>query len=163
MNYAYAYHKEHDITPNEPHVPLATDTLHISRIMHFEQISSTIGTPIDVIRGLNPQFIKDIVPAVNGRSYDIVLPLSEIGKFMDHEEEIMNKDVIYLAEYMSPRKNGEMPKFVIDSKTHVVKSGENLSLIAKKYGVTVSQICKWNNISNPSRIRIGQKLTIFLK
>jgi hypothetical protein len=105
--------------------------------MHFEQISSTIGTPIEVIRGLNPQFIKDIVPAVNGRSYDIVLPLSEIGKFMDHEEEIMNKDVIYLAEYMSPRKNGEMPKFVIDSKTHVVKSGENLSLIAKKYGVSV--------------------------
>lgn len=163
VNYAYAYHKEHDIIPNEPHVPLSTDTLHISRIMHFEQISSTIGTPIDVIRGLNPQFIKDIVPAVNGRSYDLVLPLSEIGKFMEHEEEIMNKDVVYLAEYMSPRKNGEMPKFVIDSKTHVVKSGENLTLIAKKYGVTVSQICKWNNISNPSKIRIGQKLTIFLK
>lgn len=163
VNYAYAYHKEHDITPAEPHIPLATDTLHIDRIMHFEQISSTIGTPIDVIRGLNPQFIKDIVPAVNGRSYDLVLPLETIGEFMKHEEEIMNKDVVYLAEYMSPRKNGEMPKFVIDSKTHKVKAGENLSLIAKKYGVTVKQICKWNNISNPSMIRIGQKLTIFLK
>lgn len=163
VQYAYAYHKEHDITPAEPHVPLITDTLHIDRIMHFEQITSTIDTPIEIIRGLNPQFTKDIVPAVNGRSYDLVLPLSEIGKFMEHEEEIMNKDVIYLAEYMSPRKNGEMPKFVIDSTTHTVKSGENLTIIAKKYNVTVSQICKWNNISNPSKIRIGQKLTIFFK
>ncbi|MBR2628374.1 MAG: LysM peptidoglycan-binding domain-containing protein, partial [Alistipes sp.] len=30
-------------------------------------------------------------------------------------------------------------------------------------GVTVKQICKWNNIKDPSKIRIGQKLEIFLK
>ena len=75
----------------------------------------------------------------------------------------MGKDTIYLAEYMSPRKNGEMPTFVIDSKIHKVKSGENLSAIARKYGVTVKQICKWNNIKDASKIRVGQKLEIFLK
>ena len=161
--YAYHYYKQHDITPAEPHVPLATDTVHIRRIMHLEQISSTIGTPLDVLRALNPQFKQDIVPAVRGREYDIVLPISEIGKFLDNEAAIMGKDTIYLAEYMSPRKNGEIPTFVIDSKTHKVQSGENLSIIARKYGVTVKQICKWNNIKDPSKIRVGQKLEIFLK
>ena len=161
--YAYHYYKQHDITPTEPHVPLATDTVHIRRIMHLEQISSTIGTPLDVLRALNPQFKQDIVPAVRGREYDIVLPISEIGKFLDNEAAIMGKDTIYLAEYMSPRKNGEIPTFVIDSKTHKVQSGENLSIIARKYGVTVKQICKWNNIKDPSKIRVGQKLEIFLK
>ncbi len=161
--YAYHYHKEHNITPAEPPVPLATDTLHIRRIMHLEQISSTIGTPMEVLRALNPQFKQDIVPAVRGREYDIVLPISEIGKFLDNEAAIMGKDTLYLAEYMSPRKNGEMPTFVIDSKIHKVQSGENLSIIARKYGVTVKQICKWNNIKDPSKIRIGQKLEIFLK
>lgn len=161
--YAYHYHEQHGITPAESPVPLATDTLHINRIMHLEQISSTIGTPMDVLRALNPQFKQDIVPAVRGRAYDIVLPTSEIPKFLDHEAEIMGKDTIYLAEYMSPRKNGEMPTFVIDSKIHKVKSGENLSLIARKYGVTVKQICKWNNIKDASKIRVGQKLEIFLK
>lgn len=161
--YAYHYHEQHGITPAEAPVPLATDTLHISRIMHFEQIASTIGTPMDVLRALNPQFKQDIVPAVRGRAYDIVLPVSEIGKFLDKEAEIMGKDTIYLAEYMNPRKNGEMPTFVIDSKIHKVKSGENLSIIARKYGVTVKQICKWNNIKDASKIRVGQKLEIFLK
>lgn len=163
VNYAYAYHKEHGIKPEEAPLPLETDTLHISRIMHFQQITSTIGTPIEVIRGLNPQFLQDIVPAVNGRSYDIVLPLSEVSKFIDKEEEIMNKDVVYLAEYMSPEKNGKIPVFVIDSKIHVVEYGESLSVIAEKYNVKVDQICKWNNIADPSKIRIGQKLEIFLK
>lgn len=163
VNYAYAYHKEHGIKADEAPLPLETDTLHISRIMHLEQISSTIGTPIEVLRGLNPQYLLDIVPAVNGRSYDITLPLSEVGKFIDHQEEIMSKDVVYLAEYMSAEKNGEIPVFVIDSKTHVVEYGESLSVIAEKYNVKVSQICKWNNISDPSKIRIGQKLEIFFK
>lgn len=163
VNYAYAYHKEHGIKAEEAPLPLETDTLHISRIMHFEQISSTIGTPIEVIRGLNPQFIQDIVPAVNGRSYNIILPISEIGKFIDKQEEIMSKDVVYLSEYMSAEKNGNIPVFVIDSKTHVVEYGESLSVIAEKYNVKVSQICKWNNISDPSKIRIGQKLEIFFK
>ena len=160
--YAYHYHAQHGIEPTEVALPIVTDTVHINRIMHLEQISSTIGTPMEVLRALNPQYKQDIVPAVRGREYDVVLPLSEVPKFIDYEAEIMGKDTLYLAEYMSPRKNGEMPTFVIDSKIHKVKSGENLSLIAKKYGVTVKQICKWNNIQDASKIRVGQKLEIFL-
>lgn len=163
MTYAMHYHKLHGIEPAEPPVPIATDSLKISRIMHLEQISSTIGTPIEVLRALNPQYKQDIIPAVRGRSYSLVLPLTEVGKYLDNEATIVGKDTIYMKEYLSPEKVGNIPQFVIDSKTHVVKKGENLSLIARKYGVTVKQICKWNNIKDASKIRIGQRLEIFLK
>lgn len=163
VNYAYAYHKEHNIKACEIPVPLETDTVHISRIMHFEQICSTIGTPIDVIRGLNPQYIQDIVPAVNGRSYYLRLPLAEALKFCEKREEIMAKDAQYLSEYRSIDKKTKQPVYTIDSKIHIVENGESLSVIAEKYGVKVDQICKWNNISDPSKIRIGQKLEIFLR
>ena len=43
---------------------------------------------------------------------------------------------------------------------HTVASGEYLGLIANKYGVTVSQICSLNNISNPDVIYVGQNLRI---
>ena len=161
--YTYHYHQQHDIKPIAPPVPLAVDTLRIDRIMHLEQISSTICTPIDVLRALSPQFKQDILPAVRGRAYSLVLPITEVGKFIDNQSAIMGKDTIYLAEYMSPVKNGEIPTFVIDSKTHIVKSGENLSIIAKKYNVTVKQLIKWNNIKNPSKLRVGQKLEVFFK
>ena len=43
---------------------------------------------------------------------------------------------------------------------HVVKAGDNLGRIAKKYGVTVKQIADWNNISATSGVKLGQKLKI---
>lgn len=42
---------------------------------------------------------------------------------------------------------------------HIVKSGETLSAIAIKYGVSVENIKKWNNLSS-DKLSIGQKLTI---
>lgn len=46
--------------------------------------------------------------------------------------------------------------------THVVKSGETLGGIARKYGVTVSQIKKWNNLRS-DRIYVRQRLIIYRK
>jgi len=42
---------------------------------------------------------------------------------------------------------------------HTVRSGDNLTRIARRYGITVRQIKSWNNLSSDS-IRPGQRLTI---
>lgn len=44
--------------------------------------------------------------------------------------------------------------------THTVRKGDTLSSIAKKYGTTVKKICKLNNISEKTTLRIGQKLVV---
>lgn len=46
------------------------------------------------------------------------------------------------------------------SVTHVVKAGETLGAIARKYGVKVGSIALANNISDPAKIRPGMELTI---
>ncbi len=46
-----------------------------------------------------------------------------------------------------------------NGKYHVVKSGDNLSSIATKYGVGISDIQRWNGMSG-TRIDSGQKLII---
>ncbi len=45
------------------------------------------------------------------------------------------------------------------TKTHNVRSGENLSLIAKKYGITVAELKSWNGLQS-NNLKIGQKLEI---
>jgi len=42
---------------------------------------------------------------------------------------------------------------------HRVRSGENLSVIARRYGVTVRQIMNWNSLRSTT-IRPGQRLRI---
>lgn len=44
---------------------------------------------------------------------------------------------------------------------HVLKSGESLWLLAKRYKVKTVQIAKWNNISTHKVLRPGMKLTIW--
>ena len=44
--------------------------------------------------------------------------------------------------------------------THTVAAGENLATIARRYGTTPSALAAANGITNPNRIRIGQRLTV---
>ena len=40
----------------------------------------------------------------------------------------------------------------------IVRSGDTLSGLARRYGTSVSKLCKLNRISSTSIIRIGQRL-----
>ncbi len=46
------------------------------------------------------------------------------------------------------------------TSTYTVKSGDNLSSIAKRHGTTVAKICELNGISRNSTLQIGQKLKL---
>lgn len=50
------------------------------------------------------------------------------------------------------------PKY--EEKYYIVKKGDTLTKIAKKYKTTVAQLVKWNNIKNPNVIKVGQKLRV---
>jgi membrane-bound lytic murein transglycosylase D len=48
-----------------------------------------------------------------------------------------------------------------DRKSHRVRSGESLSVIARRYRVSVKDLQRWNNISDPRRLRAGTDLVVF--
>lgn len=52
------------------------------------------------------------------------------------------------------------PVAEVATKTYVVKSGDSISLIAKRFKVSSRDIMKMNNITNANKIRVGQKLTL---
>ncbi|MCJ7815816.1 MAG: LysM peptidoglycan-binding domain-containing protein, partial [Xanthomonadales bacterium] len=48
-----------------------------------------------------------------------------------------------------------------DQITHKVRSGESLSVIARHYRVSVKDLQRWNNISDPRTLRAGATITVF--
>jgi membrane-bound lytic murein transglycosylase D len=48
-----------------------------------------------------------------------------------------------------------------DRKMHRVRRGESLSVIARNYRVSVKDLQRWNNISDPRRLRAGTELVVF--
>lgn len=45
-------------------------------------------------------------------------------------------------------------------RTHTVKAGDTLKNIAARYGVSVADLARWNRISNPDLIHVGQRLRV---
>lgn len=43
---------------------------------------------------------------------------------------------------------------------HTVRSGESLGSISRKYGVSVSQLCKYNRLTTRSVLRVGQRIRV---
>lgn len=57
------------------------------------------------------------------------------------------------------------PKVVVPppvemTKTYTVKSGDSISLIAQRFKVTKADLLKLNKITNPDKIKVGQKLKL---
>jgi len=44
-----------------------------------------------------------------------------------------------------------------------VNSGNSLSEIAYKFNVQVSEVIKWNNLKDPKKLKIGEKLTLYVR
>lgn len=45
-------------------------------------------------------------------------------------------------------------------RTHTVKAGETLRLIAERHGISAADLARWNGISNPNLIHPGQRLKV---
>ena len=42
----------------------------------------------------------------------------------------------------------------------IIKSGDTLGALAKKYNCTVDDLCRWNNIRNADQIELGQMVVL---
>ncbi|MFR9503184.1 MAG: transglycosylase SLT domain-containing protein [Rikenellaceae bacterium] len=160
-SYAYAYHQQHNIEFEESPLPLATDTIHINRALHFGQVSEVLEIPMELLRELNPQYRKDIIPATT-KVYSLRLPQRYVTEYIENEELINSKDSVYLKEYINPealKKAMTTPSYTI----HQVRSGETLGAIANKYRVSTKSIINLNNLRNPDRLSVGQRLKISAK
>ena len=160
-SYAYAYHQQHGIQSENPPMPLATDTIRVTRLLHLGQVASTLDIPIETLRTLNPQYKMDIIPATI-KSYTLVLPQHYLCQYIASEEEIHRKDSTYLKEYINPA-NIEKKKLADATPaytTYTVKRGDTLGAIARRYRTTTAQIMKLNKLKNANKLREGQRLRI---
>ena len=164
-NYAMNYYDKHNISPALAARPIVTDTVHVNRRVHFEQISDVLGIPIDELRVLNPQYRTDLIPG-NVRPYPLILPNMQAYCYIANEDSIVNHNAEKYAmreivePEMAPKKSDSRGEYVEELivKYHKVKRHETLSSIARKYGVTASSIRKANGIGR--KVKRGQTLKI---
>jgi len=156
--YIFEYYKEHNIVPNKIQIQhQQTDTIHLKRKMSFEQIADLIDVSIEEIRFMNPSYKHDIIPFSSQKPHYLRLSIDKVGLFTSNEDKIY----AYVdAQKEKLEKIIELKeKETLATRYHTIRKGENLGSIARKYGVSVSNLKRWNNIAGTT-IRAGKKLKI---
>ena len=156
--YLFEYADAHGFQVEKNQLPIiATDTIHVKQMITLDQVAEFTDTKIETLQHLNPSYKLDIIPVLDTKTYALRLPLTKIGEFVQNETQIY---ATAKAEFEAREK--PLPQFFeIDSKIiYIVKSGDYLGKIARKFRVRVSQIKKWNGLRT-NDLKIGQRLTIY--
>ena len=90
-NYVMNYYRQHGISPTIVKRHLTTDTVRIDKNVHFNQIASVLNIPVEEIRMLNPQFLKDQIPGAY-RPYYLTLPTQQCLSYIISEKRILDYD-----------------------------------------------------------------------
>ena len=113
------------------------NVIEIDKSVSLDKISECANIDVKELRQYNPEIKQGVIPPLKkDKTYSFRLPKTASPKFdslfsLVQEERI--DEIVF--------------------KTHKVKYGENLSLIAKKYNVPIKDIVSLNKIKNPNRIK----------
>lgn len=191
-NYVMNYYGKHGISPTIIKRHLTTDTVVVNKYIHFNQIAAVLNIPVDEIRMLNPQYLKDIIPG-DYRPYTLTLPTQQCLSYVMSEKRIVDYDAeLYarrshvepgttdvsvaptgdnglanLAEASKQTLNAEVNQEIAQTqvtehmvvKTHTVSRGESLRDIARQYGVSATDIKRWNKLRR-GKVKEGDELKI---
>lgn len=173
--YLLTYHAEHNIVPAAAKIHyFQLDTMCLKKGMHMSTISSLIDWPVDDIKTLNPVYKAQYIP-FSEPNQCIVGPLEKIGKLVSLEDSLykLENSLYGNSGRLTPlpvdpavsesdslpataeNQSSTTPKYVY----HKVRKGETLTRIAKKYGVTNSEIMKLNKMRSSS-VPLGKNLKI---
>jgi len=132
----FLLHSEYEHLLNRANA-YSISTVKLSRGASLRRLSKLIGLPLKELKKLNRHLKYDFVPPY-AKEYDVYIPYIKLSEFKQkyHRKSMQS---IY--------------------KVHIVKSGDNLSHIGKKYGVSYRVIMDFNKLKN-TRLRLKQKLII---
>lgn len=155
-NYVMTYPTEHNIYASMPRKTyFEVDTAVVKEPMTFNQIANALDVTVDEVAYFNPQYRKSEIPA---GGFSLTLPKSKIGTFLSNEADI------YAAIKAQKQQTTSSEALAVKEvqKSHVVRKGEKISTIARKYGVTVADLKSWNSIGKKG-IKAGKRLVVYVR
>jgi membrane-bound lytic murein transglycosylase D len=163
--YVFNYPAEHNLYPIPTDFTYHQDTMHVIKCkMDLKELAVTTGVDYEVLKDLNPELKTQYIP-YSDDGYVLRVP-AKVSLLAATNPESVFKNTTASIETISAASAAASPATMQPTagsgqlRYHTVRSGEVVGAIAKKYGVTASQISSWNKLRN-YRIVPGQKLKIY--
>jgi membrane-bound lytic murein transglycosylase D len=140
------------------HEPLAIDTAWVPAQVSLAAVARAAGVSTDAVRALNPHLRRGVTPPE--RAWPVRLPAGSLAAFAT------NFNTLFQSERgATQRLAGSLPRDaatprVTTRRYHTVHRGENVTTIARRYGLSVKRVLAVNGLGRRSRIYPGQRLRL---
>lgn len=160
--YMMKYHHLYGIQAPSIAIPTAVDTVMVTKEIHLEQVANVLNIDIEEIRTLNPQYKKDVIPAYN-KPFPLRLRSKDIIRFVSLSDSVYNYEYDFyfapLRSYVNVFTGSSDEATTSKKKYHTVRSGESLTKIANKYGLSVDELKQMNKLKS-NYIKPKMKLVV---
>jgi LysM repeat protein len=106
-----------------------------------------------------------VVIQLGSQSKDEVAPNSIPGRALETAEAAKPLPTKNSLVEMEPEEIAQLARdtspVLREPTTHIVRSGESPSVIAKRYGMQTKELMSLNGITDPSKLQVGAKLTVY--
>jgi membrane-bound lytic murein transglycosylase D len=133
--------------------PAAVETVVVPASTELRRLAPRAGITLETLRTLNPVLVRGITPP--GKSWHLKVP---VGTGADVQSALAPAPK--RASATTPDRHGAKRPSVSDSHVHVVQPSDTVGSIARKYGVSVADVLRWNRLEEQARIRPGDRLRI---
>ena len=167
-SYLMNFHQEHNIIPVYPeHAMCDVMPIVLYEGMSLTELANRSGLTIAEVKGLNPSFVKNYIPA-SQNGYTIWLPYDAAELFTSNRVMTVPGLPMSIVTEAHDAVDANVETVSIDGKLYNVrtsyiqyrvKSGDNLYSLANKHNCTVKELMAWNGLRD-SRLAIGQRLEI---
>jgi len=158
-SYVLNYSDQHNINPIDPGILFyEIDTVTVKNVLTFDQISEMLQIPMDELIFLNPWFKQRIIPATPEHPYSLRLKKDQVGGFINNEAALYTyrtRKSLGKDSLMTLVENSYRP-----TQSYVVRSGDNMASIAKKFHMTTSELKALNNLSK-NYVKSRQRLLVY--
>jgi membrane-bound lytic murein transglycosylase D len=161
MIYALNYADEHNLYVEGYEEPLRQDTLNVSTYLHLNTLANLTGACLEDLQRLNPSIQHNVLPG-DGRRRVLRMPVAAKAELDNNRVAILDSaSHAFRKQTEALAKNAAGNTYGREVVVYKVKSGDAISVIARRYRVRVEDLRKWNNLSS-NTIRTGQKLKVWV-
>lgn len=136
--------------------PLEVERVTVPPTTDLRRLSRAAGMPGDTLPTLNPVLIRGVTPP--GRSYDLRVPPGSRGDVLAAISLPASIQTVDEGRAVAAKKKAT--RVTKSSGFHVVRRNETVTSIARKYGVSVADVLRWNGLDDDDRIRPGDRLRV---
>jgi membrane-bound lytic murein transglycosylase D len=136
--------------------PLAVETIAVPASTDLRRLAARSGISLETLRSLNPVLVRPVTPP--GTKWTLVVPAGGSTSVQ-----------AALAPPAAVAKARRTPTVGSAAKTvaarardaiHVVRPRDTVSAIAKRYGVSVGDVMRWNRLEHQTPIHPGDRLRV---